>query len=508
MARGAGQLDKAERTYRALLLVVRRTPPGDDESGGRRQRGAVRAAPARVHSSAKCEQAKELLESGDGSGDPVRCRGPPAAPQPARARRRRAPDRGAREATRDQPRAAESQARMLGDMAEALDHQLKRPADALDALIKAISVRAVAARSARPRARAAKRHRRDARSSSKPLEQIVDRPAPQGRSAADREHLDARRRGARAGRQRSARRRQPVSPRRDPRRKARRGVLRAGARRRRARRYRRASAHARQDVRARRHRHRADAATSRRAVSPVRDLHRQRQRAASKASSCSSARSPPSRAGRQAGRLLKRGRRGIARRRRSARDVRARRAQRRRSRAVARFPRAPRRHCRRATPQQIREAVDLAVELAHEERAEALLVRAVAAARDTVDGLGSAPWAVLALAERRLAANDVAQARDLDLRDRADRRARGQIDGLAMRIATRALAHRKIELAADVYEFLRERSPADRAVWQPLLAIYRELGDGDRLGSVVSSTLPNLVTRPSATRSASSTRSS
>src|SRR5262249_4115635 len=32
MARGAGQLDKAERTYRALLLVVRRQPPGEDEA--------------------------------------------------------------------------------------------------------------------------------------------------------------------------------------------------------------------------------------------------------------------------------------------------------------------------------------------------------------------------------------------------------------------------------------------------------------------------------------------
>src|SRR6185295_18997590 len=68
------------------------------------------------------------------------------------------------------------------------------------------------------------------------------------------------------------------------------------------------------------------------------------------------------------------------------------------------------------------------------------------------------------------------------------------IDGLAMRIATRALAHRRVDLAADVYEFLRERSPADRAVWQPVLSIYRELGDADRLGSVISSTLPNLVT--------------
>ncbi|HEU0033274.1 MAG TPA: tetratricopeptide repeat protein [Kofleriaceae bacterium] len=146
-----------------------------------------------------------------------------------------------------------------------------------------------------------------------------------------------------------------------------------------------------------------------------------------------------------------------------------------------------------ATPQQIREAVDVAIDAGQEQRAEALLVRAVAAARDTADGLGSAPWAVLALAERRLAAGDLTQARDLtyEIAPIADAE---QIDGLAMRIATRALAHRSVELAADVYEFLRERSPADRAVWQPLLSIYRETGDGDRLGSVVSSTLPNLVT--------------
>jgi tetratricopeptide (TPR) repeat protein len=146
-----------------------------------------------------------------------------------------------------------------------------------------------------------------------------------------------------------------------------------------------------------------------------------------------------------------------------------------------------------ATPVQIREAVDLAVEQGQDARAEALLVRAVAAARDTADGLGSAPWAVLALAERRLAANDLQHAKDLAY-EIAQIAEAEQVDGLAMRIATRALAHRQTDLAADVYEFLRERNPADRAVWQPLLTIYRETGDGDRLGSVVSSTLPNLVT--------------
>ena len=149
-----------------------------------------------------------------------------------------------------------------------------------------------------------------------------------------------------------------------------------------------------------------------------------------------------------------------------------------------------------ASPPQIREAVDLAIEQGQEQRAEALLVRAVASARETGDGLASAPWAVLALAERRLAAGDLDQAKDLvyEIAPIAETDSQDQVDGLAMRIATRALAHRRVELAAGVYEFLRERKPDDRAVWQPLLAIYRELGDGDRLGSVISSTLPNLIT--------------
>jgi len=75
-----------------------------------------------------------------------------------------------------------------------------------------------------------------------------------------------------------------------------------------------------------------------------------------------------------------------------------------------------------ATPQQIREAVDLAVSLSHEDRAEALLVRAVNAARDTVDGIAGAPWSVLALAERqtldRTLTNDLGEfVLDLDATD-------------------------------------------------------------------------------------------
>ncbi len=146
-----------------------------------------------------------------------------------------------------------------------------------------------------------------------------------------------------------------------------------------------------------------------------------------------------------------------------------------------------------ATPAQVREAVDLAVEMNQDARAEALLGRAVTAARDSADGVGGAVWAVLALAERRTAAGELPAARELvyEIIGVAEP---AEIDPLIGRVAAQAAQDRASQgLAAEMYELLRERSPADRAVWEPLVALYRDMGDGDRLASVISSTLPNLT---------------
>ena len=146
-----------------------------------------------------------------------------------------------------------------------------------------------------------------------------------------------------------------------------------------------------------------------------------------------------------------------------------------------------------ATPAQIREAIDMATELGLGDRATGLLEHAVAAARETVLGVSSSAWAALALAERRLAGGDPAAARDLvyEIAPDADPR---DVDALAMKVATTAAATAETRtLGAEMYEFLRERNPADRAVWEPLVSLYREMGDGDRLASVISSTLPNLT---------------
>ncbi|MEZ4363329.1 MAG: tetratricopeptide repeat protein [Kofleriaceae bacterium] len=146
-----------------------------------------------------------------------------------------------------------------------------------------------------------------------------------------------------------------------------------------------------------------------------------------------------------------------------------------------------------ATTEQIREAVLCANDLGRSDRVQALLERAVGVAREGVDGVGAAPWAVLQLAEARLQQGELRVARDL-VYEVASVAESQDVDALAMRVAARALTGGEPRLAADIYEFLRERTPAERAVWQPLMAIYRELRDGDRLASVLSSTLPHLTT--------------
>jgi tetratricopeptide (TPR) repeat protein/Tfp pilus assembly protein PilF len=144
-----------------------------------------------------------------------------------------------------------------------------------------------------------------------------------------------------------------------------------------------------------------------------------------------------------------------------------------------------------ATPSQIREAVDMAVELGQGGRAEALLGRAVDAARTSSDGVGGAVWAVLALADVRIKAGELAGAREL-IYEVVSIAEPAQIEPLIARLAA-AAGKGDLALASEMYELLRERRPADRAVWEPLVELYQDAGDGDRLASVVSSTLPNLV---------------
>ena len=491
MARTAGQHEKAERTYRALLLVVRRQPPGDDEN-------AVGASEVlfELHKLAASrnenDQAKELLESAMET----------AISSDAEVRRLRrsliAHDEGElllkvlekRLATNPD---AHSQARLLSDMGEALDTQLGRGSEALDALIRAIGVMP-SRTDLHERARELAKRTNQTKRFVDAVDSVVDRLRRKDDPPLIANLL------MRAGEALE----QDAND------------LKGAA-----------SLYRRVEILGERL---AEAFYAQARVAASLGDTAEQARTLDKMFELAGTDTEPTPAQvdalyrlaeiflgsesrkkqgfellerafaaeprwAQAGRLLKQAAAGE-----QAED-----------RVMAMFERVARNggdgellldflERRAATPnastQQIREAVDVAVDAGQDQRAEALLVRAVAAARDTNDGLASAPWAVLALAERRLAAGDLTQARDLtyEIAPIANADAAEQIDGLAMRIATRALAHRRVDLAAEVYEFLRERKPDDRAIWQPLLTIYRELGDGDRLGSVISSTLPNLIT--------------
>jgi tetratricopeptide (TPR) repeat protein len=145
-----------------------------------------------------------------------------------------------------------------------------------------------------------------------------------------------------------------------------------------------------------------------------------------------------------------------------------------------------------ARPEQIEEAVAVAFEHDQDARGEALLVRAVDVARQSFEGLSSAVWAVAALAERRTRAGDLQSGRDLFM-ELAEVASHDQVFDLGKRIAGAAHEAGALAQAAEIYEYLRERSPAARSIWEPLFAIHRKSGNTTALQALVGGTLPVLV---------------
>ncbi len=129
----------------------------------------------------------------------------------------------------------------------------------------------------------------------------------------------------------------------------------------------------------------------------------------------------------------------------------------------------------------IREAASLAQRVAPD-RVDALLACAVERARAAENNLASADWALLALFDRARDRGDTVAARDW-LREAVlvARMNPADVDRwhLLGRLATGPAGD--LELAAGLYEHLRERAPNDRASWEPLLETYRRLGDVERL---------------------------
>lgn len=149
-----------------------------------------------------------------------------------------------------------------------------------------------------------------------------------------------------------------------------------------------------------------------------------------------------------------------------------------------------------ATPEQAREATNLATELDQPERAEALMTRAAEIGRATAEagGLAKVDWALLGLGRARMAAGDLAGAVQW-LSEAAEVAPLEEVFVVGHRVAELAAAPGgDLTLAAKLYEKLRERNPAAREAWQPLADMYAKLGDLDSLERMVQETLDGLET--------------
>jgi len=143
----------------------------------------------------------------------------------------------------------------------------------------------------------------------------------------------------------------------------------------------------------------------------------------------------------------------------------------------------------------VREGVELAVSLGEGARAERLLARAIEVARTSGAGVREAIWAVGDLARRLRARGDLAGAAHV-LDEARDEWTNPRLTPLVRELAKAAAgAPETISTAARLYERLRGVYPTDREVWEPLLDLLAKLGDRPALQALVEDLVGKLMSR-------------
>lgn len=152
-----------------------------------------------------------------------------------------------------------------------------------------------------------------------------------------------------------------------------------------------------------------------------------------------------------------------------------------------------------ATTELLREGVELAAALDDNTRVEALLRRAVSLGEARGEA-SEAVWALVALAERSKSDGDL-HAAVRWLQRAADAAEPDEAHQFGLEVASLAAGPLgDLALAAATYERLRQRDPADRAVWEPLLDVYRMLGDHDALARLIDQTVEHVFDQGARTR--------
>jgi tetratricopeptide repeat protein len=144
-----------------------------------------------------------------------------------------------------------------------------------------------------------------------------------------------------------------------------------------------------------------------------------------------------------------------------------------------------------ATPAEVREAIDLAVALHRDDRMEPLLLRLADVAAERADGHDDATWALLELLRIKKSTGDLEAAARI-LERATDVLPLERVMPLARDLAERAGHAGNRRLGAELLERLRAGAPADESVWRPLLDHYVGLRDREGLARLVAETLPLL----------------
>lgn len=146
-----------------------------------------------------------------------------------------------------------------------------------------------------------------------------------------------------------------------------------------------------------------------------------------------------------------------------------------------------------ATLDHVREGVERADAIGAADRAEMLLARGVNIAQGFEMGLRDALWVPIGLSERRRAAGDIGGAIEW-MRTAAESADGDEQTSLWMKVADLASQDGgDLRLAAETYKSLLANDPGNRNLWGPLAQVYAKLGDRRGLEDVVRTTLDALL---------------
>jgi tetratricopeptide (TPR) repeat protein len=141
----------------------------------------------------------------------------------------------------------------------------------------------------------------------------------------------------------------------------------------------------------------------------------------------------------------------------------------------------------------IRHGIDLALRIGELARAEAMLQRAAGLARKLREDRQQATWVFSGLAECRIQANDFEGAMGFlrEAMDFADADERRELQRELAELA--AGPGGDLEVAAVSYGTLLAEEPGERAIWAPLLEVLIKIGNKNRLQGFVSDVLEGAV---------------